>query len=218
MAFLTRRQAQLDSDISETEGAASSDGQLDAIIGGAAAGSVVLILIAIFIGYWLVKRRARRQSALSYIVINDAESRPPLEAPRRARRRSLVLSLGDIPYHSSSPTSEKPLPPLPAAGTLLSSDAFTVTPMAAAFSPSVAVGKTWPYSEKSSGSFESALSMVPSPPPPTRTKLRLARMITVKRPPPIDIERAQAATVEQAVDSGLRLADSAIVPPPYTPT
>ncbi|RPD57268.1 hypothetical protein L226DRAFT_111514 [Lentinus tigrinus ALCF2SS1-7] len=213
MAFLTGRQTQ-DSDISET---ATASGQLDAIIGGAAAGSVVLILLAIFFGYWLVKRRARRRSAPSRIVINDAETRPTLEAPRRARRRSLVLSLGDVPYHSSPPSSEKQLPSLPATGSLLSSDAFTVTPMTAAFPPSAAEGKTWPYSDKSSSSLESALLTVPSPPPATRTKLGLVRMITVKRPAPIDVERAQAVTVEQAVDSGLRLVDPAIVPPPYTP-
>ena len=59
MVILARRQLE-ESDVSQTTAQASmSDGQLDAIIGAAAAGSIVLILATIFIGYWIVKRRSR---------------------------------------------------------------------------------------------------------------------------------------------------------------
>ncbi|KAI0701119.1 hypothetical protein C8T65DRAFT_741816 [Cerioporus squamosus] len=211
MIFPERRQTQ-DPDVSTTE-AASSDGQLDVIIGAAAAGSAVVILATIFLGYWLMKRRARKRSAPSRIFIN--EPRPTLETPRKARRHSLILSIGTLPSHSRLAPSEKPLPSPPATTSLLSSDAFTVTPMTATFPASDAPDKYW---EKSPGFLtEGGLLTIPSPPPPTRAKLGLVRMLSVKRPEPIDVERAQTVTVEQAVDSGLRLGEPVVVPPPYTP-
>ncbi|RDX49165.1 hypothetical protein OH76DRAFT_1483374 [Lentinus brumalis] len=211
MVFLERRQTQ-NPDASTTE-AASPEGQLGAIIGATAAGSVVVILVAIFLGYWLRRRRARKQSEPSPALIDV--SLPKLEVPGKARRRSLILSLGTLPSCSSPVLPEKPLPSPPTAASLLSSAAFTVTPMTATF-PAWAAPER--YSEKSPGYLtEGGLLVIPNVPPPTRTKLSLVRMISVKRLDPIDVEKVQAVTVEQAVDSGLRLVEPAVVLPPYTP-
>ena len=163
------------------------------------------------------------QSLAQCLNVTD-ESRPTLEAPRKARRRSLVLSLGTLPPLSGPSLSEKPLPSPPATASLLSSDAFIVTPVTATFPVvphSATTGSTLQHSQNSHASFsldaEGALLTVPSSVPTTRTRLGLVRTISMKRPDPIDVERAQEVTVEQAVDSGLRIVDSVTVPPPYTP-
>lgn len=49
-----------------------SDGQLDAIIGAAAAGSVVLVLAAILLGYCILRRRTRRRSASARVTVLSA--------------------------------------------------------------------------------------------------------------------------------------------------
>ena len=114
-----------------------------------------------------------------------------------------------------------------ASGQLLSSNAFAVTPMTAAFPLSPPIGRnTFLETERSPVAFEYGYtgyynfsSVTIAKPPPTYSKPSgLERPVSVKRPPPIDVEQARTVEVEQAMDSGLRVVEGrVVVPPPYTP-
>ncbi|RDX43869.1 hypothetical protein OH76DRAFT_1171598 [Lentinus brumalis] len=57
----------------------------DAIIGAAAAGSVVFLIGAIFLGYWLTKRRTRRRCPPSQIWISFASRTRSTEESAKAQ-------------------------------------------------------------------------------------------------------------------------------------
>ncbi|KAI0737296.1 hypothetical protein C8Q80DRAFT_327009 [Daedaleopsis nitida] len=190
-------------DVSE-QAAANPNKNISAFIGAAAAGSIILILATIFIGYWIVKRRSRPR------VVED----PRPEAPRKAGRHSIVLSSGSSMVESSSASSKEMLTAAPrtrASGQLLSSTAFAVTPMTAAFPLSPPAGRdTWLEAERSpvdleygyTGYYNFSHVTIAKPPPTYSKPSGIERPISVKRPPPIDVEQARTVEVEQAVDLG----------------
>ncbi|RPD57290.1 hypothetical protein L226DRAFT_614321 [Lentinus tigrinus ALCF2SS1-7] len=199
----------LQENISHTTTPKSND-RLSAIIGAAAAGSAVLLIVVIFLSYWFMKRR-RRRCPPSQMWITESPKRLALEAPRKARKHSIVLSLLS-PTLLTRPKPlwlEKPLPSPPLTASLLSSHPSSAA-STTTFS-SVKVG--WPYSEKSPSLLNDA-SLVTSP-PPTHTKLGLVRMLPVEKAKSID-DHPRTVLVAQEVDSGVRLVDQVVVPPPYT--
>lgn len=104
-----------------------------------------------------------------------------------------------------SPRSMKPSSPPSSSSHLLPVDAYAYT----------SHGDAFPVSAKSKE------FVVPSPPTtPHPARLHLVRMLsTVKRPPPLDLAGGVTVTVNQEVDSGVRLEsdEGVVLPPPYTP-
>ena len=181
-------------------------------------------------------RRAGRYSIPLSLASSSSASDPyPLALPPPAYGRDRkvpppLILVGDRKGHWASPAaSEKPLPITPVSGGqipgsgagtdtidsvnhLLSVNAFATTPM----------GDVFPSSyERETGFAGDALS----PPAPAPARLRLVRMLSLKRPAPLDLERGVTVKVEHAVDSGVRLeavpgakeGESVLLPPPYTP-
>ncbi|TFK89506.1 hypothetical protein K466DRAFT_597729 [Polyporus arcularius HHB13444] len=190
----------------------NSNDPTDAIIGAAAAGSVVFLIGAIFLGYWLTKRRARRRCPPSQIWISS-ESRPVLEAPRKARKHSIILVTPSTVTRPPPLWIEKPLPSTPLTASLLpSSYPSSAAPATTPFSSEKAT--SGPYSEKSSETLTNASTI--SSPPPTHLKLGLVRPLSIEKIEPDGSNQSRTVPVAQEVDSGVRLGDQVIVPPPYT--
>ncbi|KAI0693393.1 hypothetical protein C8T65DRAFT_65205 [Cerioporus squamosus] len=186
-----------------------SKNQTDAIIGAAAAGSVVLLMGAIFLGYWLTKRRKSRRCAPSQVWIT--ESRPVLEAPRKARKYSLALFTPSTITRPPPLWIEKPLPSPPLTTSLMSSDPFSA---ALTITPFSSEKSTWPDSQKSAGLLDGTPLL--SSPPPTHLKLGPARSPSVSKAKSSGKEGSRTVLVAQEMDSGMRLVDPVVVPPPYT--